>query len=209
MRFSRFGVTLERLAPERLELVRTWRNSSWVRPHMRVRARVEPSGQASWFERLDPRDDWYFVAQASASPFALFHVKAIDWSRSCGEAGGFVGDPRLIGRPEPAQATLALMDFAFLILRLSALEAQYRVDLEDIMRFNSQLGYRVIRHEDDGFLRARVEAERYFAHAAVFREAAVDLHGVTAELAASDGWLAERVESPGAPTRADFRLRLR
>jgi UDP-4-amino-4,6-dideoxy-N-acetyl-beta-L-altrosamine N-acetyltransferase len=171
MRFVRFGITLERLDRGDLELVRQWRNSDWVRPFMRFQQVVTPDEQTRWFARLDPSRDWYFCAHTGASPFGLFHVKAIDWTRKVGEAGGFVGSPQFIGRPEPALATLALMDFAFSILRLRELEAQYRTSLPRIARFNKQLGYEVFR-EDTPFVRARVSAGRYFRCARVFREAA-------------------------------------
>lgn len=208
MRYSRFGVTLERLERRYLELVRQWRNSAWVRPYMRYRAVVAPEDQARWFDSLDPRCNWYFTAHIAEEPFALFHVKALDRDRGCGEAGGFVGDPEFIGRPDLARATLALMDFAFLLLRLRWLEAQYKPDLHRIVRFNDQLGYRVFREEADGFVRARVSADRYFARAAPFRRAAMALHGVTATLVDPDPWLAGQLERHRAALPPDFDLRL-
>ena len=177
MRVARFGVTLDRLDHRHVEIVRRWRNSDWVRPYMRHQEVVQADEQSRWFAGLDPLRDWYFMAHVGQAPFALFHVKAVDWTRGAGEAGGFVGDPGFVGRPEPAQATLALMDFAFLLLGLHVLEAQYRTDLHRIVRFNTQLGYQVFRDEVDGFVRARVTAERYFRCAAAFRHAAAALHG--------------------------------
>jgi RimJ/RimL family protein N-acetyltransferase len=207
MRFVRFGVTLRRLERNHLEIVRRWRNSDWVRPNMRHRSVVEPGDQARWFEGLDPRNDWYFMAHVSDAAFALFHLKAVDWTRETAESGGFVGDPAFIGRPEPAQATLALMDFAFLLLSLDSLEAQYQTALPRIMRFNDQLGYRVFRDEADGFVRAAVTAPRYLARAAPFREAAMALHGPSARLA-PDRWLRRRLDDRPPATRPDCRLEL-
>ena len=190
MTFTRFGITLARLECRDLELVRQWRNSDWVRPFMRSREIVAPADQIRWFERLDAARDWYFCARLDAGPFGLFHVKAIDWNVRIGEAGGFVGDPRLIGRPEPARATLALMDFAFCVLDLRALEAQYRRSLPSLIRFNRQLGYEIM-HEDGEFARARVTSERYFRAAGGFRRAAA---------ARSDGRLPASALAPtGAP----------
>src|SRR5512145_2145793 len=99
MRFARFGVTLERLERRHIQTVRRWRNSAWVRPYMRQRALVGPADQARWFASLEPSRDFYFSAHVEEAPFALFHVKGVDWTRGCGEAGGFVGDPAFIGRP--------------------------------------------------------------------------------------------------------------
>jgi RimJ/RimL family protein N-acetyltransferase len=209
MRLARFGVTLESLSPAHLELVRQWRNSDWVRPHMRYRSFVHPQDQVQWFNDLDPRNNCYFVAQIEDAPFALFHVKAIDWTEGCGESGGFVGDAGFIGRPEPAQATLALMDFAFLVLELRRLKAHYRPQLERIVRFNAQLGYEMLREEADGFVCAHVTSDRFFTCAAGFRKAAIALHGASAVLADPEPWLAERLERLQAPLLPDFQLRVR
>jgi UDP-4-amino-4,6-dideoxy-N-acetyl-beta-L-altrosamine N-acetyltransferase len=171
MAFTRFGITLDRLEYRDLEMVRQWRNSDWVRPFMRFQEIVGPADQSRWFEGLDAARDWYFCARLDARPFGLFHVKAIDWVARMGEAGGFVGDPRLVGRPESACATLALMDFAFCVLELRALEAQYRISLRNVMRFNEQLGYEIL-HDDGVFVRARVTGDGYFRAASAFRTAA-------------------------------------
>jgi RimJ/RimL family protein N-acetyltransferase len=195
MRFARFGVSLEKLQAEHLEMVRRWRNSDWVLPRMRFRAPIAPDDQTRWFDALDRRNNWYFVAHLQGVPFGLFHIKDIDWARGCGESGGFVSDPSLIGRPEPGLATLALMDFAFLLLQLQSLEAQYHSGLPKIANFNRQLGYQVLREGADGFVRACVTAEQYFARAALFRHAAAALYGDTAILTAADPWLTRRIEA--------------
>jgi hypothetical protein len=99
------------------------------------------------------------------------------------------------------------MDFAFLVLRLDSLEAQYSAALRRVVRFNQQLGYRVFRREHEGFVRARVAAERYFKCAAPFRKAAA-LYGGGAELSAVDPWLARRLEQQAESRPEDFALTL-
>jgi RimJ/RimL family protein N-acetyltransferase len=205
----RFGVTLERLQPRYLEIVRQWRNSGWVRPYMRQRAVVGVEDQARWFAGLDADRDWYFTAHVKQAPFALFHVKNVNPAVRCGEAGGFVGAPEFIGRPEPAQATMALMDFAFLVLQLDTLEAQYSRQLPRIGRFNEQLGYEVFREEADGFVRARVTLERYLTCAASFRSAAAKLHGSAAILASPEPGLAPLMQGPSVRAHTDLQLELR
>lgn len=208
MRFARFGITLERLERDDLEIVRQWRNSAWVRPNMRYQRLVEPNDQRKWFENLDPQRDWYFVARRESAPFALFHIKDIDWNLLTGESGGFVGEPTFIGHPWPALATLALMDFGFLVLRLAALQARYGASLPRVRQFNQQLGYRVTREDDDGFLFAQVTAEDYLERAAPWREAAVSMHGVDAILSSPDPWLLMHIrDSAGSPAQ-DLQLRV-
>lgn len=199
MRFSRFGVTLARLDRDRIDLVRTWRNGLWVRPFMRHRRTLTEDDQQRWFSGLDPIRDWYFLAEADAGPFALFHVKDVDWQAGSGEAGGFVGHPDLLGRAAPAQATLALMDFAFLVLGLDALEAHYASSLPRLVRFNERLGYRAMEVDGEGFVHARVGAADYFRCASAYRQAARALHGSTAMLAHPGPWLTARLDASGPP----------
>ena len=205
--FTHFGITLQRLEAVHLEMVRQWRNGPWVRPYMRYRAFIEPPQQIQWFEALDPICDWYFTAVSNDTRFALFHIKDIDWEAKCGEAGGFVGDPRFIGRPEPAQATLALMDFAFHVLQLQSLRARYRVNLSRIVHFNQQLGY-IADREEEGFACARVTSERYFACAAPVRRAGLTLHGNTAVLASPDPWLIQHLDGQYVASYPDFQLKV-
>jgi UDP-4-amino-4,6-dideoxy-N-acetyl-beta-L-altrosamine N-acetyltransferase len=209
MQFIRYGVTLERLAPNRLELVRQWRNSDWVRPRMRHREFVSPEAQIKWFEGLSPADDWYFTALADGLPFGMFHVKNVDWGHGYGESGGFAGDHVLIGQSEPARAILALMDFAFLLLGLDALEAQYSLDLPKIVHFNTQLGYEPFSPFSDGFVRARVSAERYFGSSVNLRRAATTLYGTSAILSDAGRWPPAEAERRSAHLPPDFVLQLR
>jgi RimJ/RimL family protein N-acetyltransferase len=209
VRFLRFGATLERLGHEHLEMVRQWRNSHWVRPYMRYQEFIRPEDQPRWFQGLDARSDWYFIAHRTDAPFALFNIKAVDWTRQCGEAGGFVGDPGFIGRPEPGLATLALMDFAFFVLRLESLEAHYDARWVPIARFNEQIGYRLFREEADGFVRANVTAGHYRTCASALRKAAATLHGWDAILIDADSWLTERVRGGDSAALPDFELQLR
>jgi RimJ/RimL family protein N-acetyltransferase len=193
LRFSRYGVTLARLDRDRVDLVRTWRNGAWVRPFMRHRRRLSEDDQQRWFSGLDPIRDWYFLAEADGGPFALFHVKDVDWQTGSGEAGGFVGHPDLLGGAAPAQATLALMDFAFLVLGLEALYARYRVSLPKMVRFNERLGYRAMEVDGEGFVHARIGAADYFRCASAYRQAAEALFGSSAVLACPGEWLTSRL----------------
>jgi RimJ/RimL family protein N-acetyltransferase len=176
---------------------------------MRYRELIGPDEQTLWFRGLDAERDWYFIARAGEVPFALFDIKAIDWTADCGESGGFVGEPGFIGRPEPAQATLALMDFAFQVLRLQSLQARYRASLLRIVRFNQQLGYVVTREGEDGFLYAQVTAEYYLQRAASLRKAALTVHGPAAALISPSSWLINRMQQPTATHLPDFQLELR
>lgn len=187
MKFLRYGIQLERLEARHLEMVRRWRNQDAVRLRMQYRGEISPEAQTEWFRKLDYHTDWYFVATQQASPFGLFHIKAINWEKKSGESGGFVGDPTLIGGIEPGLAILALMDFAFFILGIETLEAKYYPGYREIAMLNRQLGYEVFAVESDGFVRARVSADRYLQTAAQLRKAAERLQETASRLTSLPG----------------------
>ena len=193
MRFICYGVTLERLSDQQIETIRAWRNSDWVRPMMRYRDVISPEQQRAWFDGLDACRDWYFCTSTTDRPFGLFHVKGVDWSARSGEAGGFVGERDRIGGPEAARATLALMDFAFAVLELETLNATYRGDHHAIKTFNAGLGYEIRARDTDGFVAARVTADRYFRAARSYRMMAARRFGAGARLTSPDAWLANHL----------------
>jgi RimJ/RimL family protein N-acetyltransferase len=171
MQWIAYGICHERLEAPNLELVRGWRNADFVRSRMYYQNEISQVEQIAWFETLDSRRDWYFVAQDQDVPFGVFNIKNIDWLTRTGEAGAFVGSLQDIGTSEPALATLALMDFAFFVLGLDFLEAKYHPQFREIARFNEQLGYEVVADEPDGFVRARLSTERYLTIAGPLRKA--------------------------------------
>ena len=195
MRFVRYGIELERLEARHLEMVRQWRNHESVRLRMRYQEEITPSAQVEWFGRLDPHDDWYFVAERKEEKFGLFHVKQIDWTSKMGEAGGFVSNPELIGGIEAGLGILALMDFAFFILGLQSLEASYHPDHREIVRLNSQLGYEIFATGSDNYVRARVTAAGYLSAAEKLRQAAAQTQGEEVRLSGADSWLVQHLKS--------------
>jgi RimJ/RimL family protein N-acetyltransferase len=209
MRFTRFGITLETLGAADLEMIRNWRNSDWVRPYMRHREVIEPEDQRKWFHALDLERNYYFVTRAGDRPFACLNIKSIDWKSLHGESGAFIGDPAFIGRPEPAQATLALMDFGFLVLRLESLQARYNRGLLRVVRFNQQLGYELKSEGDDGFLYAQITAARYLHCAAPLRKAAATISGTNAILNLSGPCPPAHGHQPTPIVDPDFHLEIK
>lgn len=172
MQFYRYGICFERLEARYLEMIRQWRNQEAVRLRMQYREIISPEAQTAWFRKLDSHTEWYFVTLRHASPFGLFHIKAVNWEKKSGESGGFVGNPALIGGIEPGLAILALMDFAFFKLGLETLEAKYYPGYQEISMLNQQLGYEIFADESDGFVRAKVSVGRYLQTTEKLRQAA-------------------------------------
>jgi len=194
MRFHRYGIDLKRLEPKHLEMVRQWRNHDAVRLRMRYQKEISPAAQADWFKKLDTHNDWYFVTEQNETPFGLFYIKEVDWTRRGGEAGGFVSNTKLIGGIEAGIGILALMDFAFFILGLDFLQANYHRGHSQIVLLNRQLGYEVFAEGPDDFLTARVSAAGYLQAAEKLRRAALRIRGAEAGLTGAEPWLTEHIK---------------
>ena len=191
MIFNCYGIQLHRLEQADLHHVWQWRNCPFVREKMQYQKEISWEKQQNWFKSLSPVCDWYFIGFDGGSPLGVFHLKAIDWLAKTGEAGAFVSSPELLGRPEVGMAILALMDFAFLHLQLTSLEAKYHPDFISIANLNQQLGYEIFTTYDDGFVRARVNKEGYFQVAKKLRQAARTLKGDQVSLENLDPYFSE------------------
>lgn len=172
MQYHRYGITLQLMEEQHLDMVRQWRNSDLVRSRMHFRDTITEEAQAAWFAGLNRNDNFYFVGFIKEQPFGVFNIKNIRWTERTGEAGAFVAHARFVGSPEPAFAILALMDFAFLELKLALLEAKYNPAFKAIYALNQSLGYEVMEAEEGGFIRARVSAGRYLQVTGHLRKAA-------------------------------------
>lgn len=173
MRLERFGIVLRSMNERDLEMVRLWRNAPHVRENMDFQDEITSSMQAKWFENLDPNRDLYLIAAHNQLPFAVLHVKDIDWQNESGEAGIFVGEQAFLGSLEPVLAVLAMMDLVFLGFGLKRLFAKVRGDRPDIMNFNQQLGYLPLpRQEGKTFIRLKTNPTAYLSAAKVLRRQA-------------------------------------
>lgn len=193
MTFNCYGLQLRRLEPADLHRVWQWRNCPFVREKMQYQKEISWEEQQNWFKSLSPESDWYFIGFDGESPIGVFHLKAIDWQSKTGEAGAFVSSPESLGKPKVGMAILALMDFAFLHLQLTSLEAKYHPDFKSIAHLNQQLGYKIFASYDDGFVRARVTKEGYFQKAKKLRQAARTLKGDQVSLENFEPYFSELV----------------
>ena len=144
MKIHSYGIVLESLCEEDIEMVRLWRNSELVRPYMHYQEHIEANAQKEWFKKLELKNNYYFIISYNGCKLGLIHVKEIDWQTSCGEAGIFIGLPEFSNTLVPVLATLTLMDFAFQTLKLQKLKAKILRDNLKVIKFNLALGYRSV-----------------------------------------------------------------
>ena len=87
MRLLRYGVTLETLKSEHLEMVRLWRNQDYVRNNMQFKELLTRTNQQEWFNSMDHEANLYWVISFNDYPIGLIHIKDVDLDNLSGADG--------------------------------------------------------------------------------------------------------------------------
>lgn len=145
-RFQAFGISLEPMALEHLELVRHWRNHPDVAKHMLQSEPISRQQHAAWFDALSARDDQCcLLAYFRDQPVAVANLKALDGQPLTGHPGpqsGLYLAPGALRQSMLAfLPALALHQWTFEILGCGRLEAIVLKENLPAQRFNRALGY--------------------------------------------------------------------
>lgn len=151
MRLQRYGIELESLKADHLEMVRLWRNQDFVRQNMQFQKLLSREDQENWYRSLDKSANLYWVIRTHGYPIGLIHIKSIDFDQNEGEAGIFVGEPSYLETPQPMLAILFMMELAFYSLGLQTLKAKIKSGNTFAISFNRKLGYKLQPGQPEGF----------------------------------------------------------
>lgn len=151
MRLKRYGIVLESLRQDHLEMVRLWRNQTYVRKNMQFQKELSRDDQQNWFDHLDFNRNLYWIIRSNDYPIGLIHVKDMDSELTLGEAGIFIGEPSYLYMPQPMLAIMVMMELAFKALDLRQLKAKIRSGNKHAINFNEQLGYTLQPNQSEGF----------------------------------------------------------
>jgi UDP-4-amino-4,6-dideoxy-N-acetyl-beta-L-altrosamine N-acetyltransferase len=153
MQLIKYGITLESLTEQDLELVRNWRNSNHVRLNMEYQTIIDSKMQSNWFNSLDKNNNLYFTILQNSKKIGLINLKDIDWEICEAEAGIFIGDTEYLNTLTPVLATICIMEYAFETLRLKTLKAKIATNNLKAILFNENIGYRKQGgHSENNFL---------------------------------------------------------
>lgn len=151
MRLSRYGIVLDSLSSDHVEMVRLWRNQEFVRNNMEFKEHITREAQESWYQSLDFEKNLYWLIRTHDYPVGLIHIKNIDLDEMVGEAGVFVGEPSYLEMPQPMLAILFMMELAFYALSFRQLKAKIKSGNNRAIDFNEKLGYKLSSKQPEGF----------------------------------------------------------
>ncbi len=168
---SKHGIEVVPLTPDRLELVRLWRNSEQVRRFMEFQEEITPDMQREWFDSINNEDNTYSVIVHNGREVGLANVKNIDRDSKRGEAGIFIADPDSLNSPLPILVSLYGLDYCFEQLGLEELYGKTAEDNRNAMRMNAAFGYEPVGEAEGRFRYYRLTRDSYYEH----REHLIDL----------------------------------
>ena len=138
---SGFGITLERLVPADLELVRKWRNDPKVADFMIFRDYISEDDQKRWHEKVENPRNHYSVIVYEGKKVGLSHIKNIDEVRNTGEGGMFIYPEELRNSIVSWRAAVVGSDWCFRDWGLEEITGRVLKANRRAIRFNLGLGH--------------------------------------------------------------------
>jgi UDP-4-amino-4,6-dideoxy-N-acetyl-beta-L-altrosamine N-acetyltransferase len=142
MKLQKYGVTLDRLRKEDIEMVRKYRNSAEIRNLMHFKKFITRRMQRNWFASIDNSNNFYFIITYEGKKIGLINIKNIDWKNfNTSESGLFLWDPLYIDSPAPLLASIILSEFGYGFLRGTESKIKILINNFKAINFNKALGY--------------------------------------------------------------------
>jgi RimJ/RimL family protein N-acetyltransferase len=161
MKLNGYGVELEPLSEETVDLVRIWRNTPYVLQQMEYQEIITPEMQLVWFRSIDDGRFEYFIVKNNGKPFGLIHLADIDKENRTADAGLFIGEQNFAGTGLVLGASILLLEHAFYELGLKTVTAKVREGNIQAEKYNSLLGFKKTKKYNDRFNRWELDQETF------------------------------------------------
>jgi glycosyltransferase involved in cell wall biosynthesis len=130
-----------------IQMVRKWRNSSFVNQQMDYREEISEEQQEKWYKTIDSTRQFYFVHRYRGEWVGFSHIhtsleSSEGPSLKIGENGGFVCSPKWQGSGIPVAIALETLDFAFNSLSIDRLRIKVNSSNVSAIELNKALGYK-------------------------------------------------------------------
>jgi len=111
---NNYGVSLELLTHDKIEMVRQWRNDPKISQYMEFRGEITPEMQEKWFESLNNgKDNFYWIIKYKDEEIGLINLKNVNYEEKSGESGVFIYVDRYLNTDISYRAHLVMFDFLF------------------------------------------------------------------------------------------------
>jgi RimJ/RimL family protein N-acetyltransferase len=181
---KQYGITYKRVCEGDLELLRYWRNQSFIRNTMQYREYITSNQQRKWFNKINNKYNFYFLIEYDKKKIGLINCKDAEENSNIAEGGIFIWDKSYWGSSIPALASLSMLQAVFEIFQSGeASIARVAVDNVAALDFNQKLGYQIVgKTPDQSFYKLYLSKEHYLNHTKKLIKAARILSNGNSEL---------------------------
>lgn len=162
---EQYGLTYTRVNEQDLEILRYWRNQSFIKNTMQFRDYITPLMQEVWFQKINNKNNYYFIIQHEQKKIGLINCK--DSSKSkIAEGGIFIWDKSYWGSSIPVYASLTMLQAVFDVFQSGNTSvATVACDNKKAIDFNLQLGYEIENKTPDGkYYKLYLTEDKYRAY---------------------------------------------
>ncbi|MCX6258934.1 MAG: GNAT family N-acetyltransferase [Bacteroidia bacterium] len=181
MKLVKYGVTLRRLCADDLELLRTWRNSDYVRQFMEYREYISPEMQQKWFETVNNPDNFFYIIEHNNEKIGMINEKNLDRNgKGTTESGILIAYEKYSNTFIPVCASLIMIEISLYLL--NGKESYIRI-LKDNLRsisYNKKLGYQLCPGQEG------IENQQYVLTRKSFEESTRKLRKAASKLSGGD-----------------------
>lgn len=159
-----------------IQMVREWRNSSFVNQQMEYKEEISEEQQEKWFKNIDWKRQYYFIHRYRGEWVGFSHVHISSESSTdtqslqIGENGGFVASPKWQGSGIPIAIALETLDFAFNHLALDCLRIKVNSSNISAIELNTALGYTFTHRINAEFNGYELQQSDYMTNAIKMRK---------------------------------------
>jgi RimJ/RimL family protein N-acetyltransferase len=159
---EQYGLKYSRVTGQDLEILRYWRNQSYIRNTMQFKEYISPLMQKAWFQKINNKNNYYFIIQHEQKKIGLINCKDSSESKVA-EGGIFIWDKSYWGSPIPAYASLTMLQAVFDVFNSGeASIATVAINNKKALDFNLMLGYKIIgKTADETCYRLYLDREDY------------------------------------------------
>jgi RimJ/RimL family protein N-acetyltransferase len=147
---EQYGVKLKRLSQKDIERVRRWRNQSEIANYMEYRNYITPEAQKEWFKTVNNKYNYYFIIEFEGKKVGVINAKNYLSEQGFGEGGIFIGDKNYINSFAAVFATLCLLNFMFITLKLcEKSRARILITNKKAIHYNRLIGYKLLPNQEN------------------------------------------------------------
>jgi hypothetical protein len=172
---EQFEVKLKRLTVNDIELVRSWRNSEFVRSRMLITNEISLDEQIKWFQSIDNALNYYFLIEFEGEDVGVINAKNYSPEIGFGEGGIFIGEPKFESSFAAVYASLCLLNFVFYGLQtIEKSRIRIAKNNERAIQYNKLLGYKLIEERiDENSLLFELSKQDFFTKGIKLNKAAL------------------------------------